>query len=330
MAMHINDLYRGSGARLAALAVLLLVGRFASAEIFPLAAGDGVIGAVGEITATYEDTLTDIARRHGLGYREMVSANPGVDPWLPGEGSPVKLPTQFVLPVAPRQGLVVNIAEYRVYFFSTESGETRVSTFPISIGRMDWSTPLGRASVVSKVRNPAWYPPDSIRAEHEAEGRPLPKVVPPGPDNPLGAYAMRLSVPGYLIHGTNRPAGVGMRVTHGCIRMYPEDIEWLFPKVPANSAVQLVNQPYKWGWLGDDLYLEVHAPLEDDAVALDRGLTAITELYVAQTRDRAADVDWQLVDRVYAEQLGVPVRVGSAVIGNGAAPAVAANASLPD
>lgn len=298
----------------AALVVLLAmpVGTL-RAEVFLLPGGDDVIGATAMATASYQDTLLDIGRRHGIGYEEIVQANPGVDVWLPGEGAPVVLPSQYILPAGTRRGLVVNIAEYRVYYYP-ESGEpARVSTFPISIGRMDWETPLGRARIVTKVRNPAWYPPESIRAEHIADGRPpLPRVVPAGPDNPLGAYAMRLSVPGYLIHGTNRPSGVGMRVTHGCIRMYPEDIEWLFPQVPEGATVELVNQPFKLGWRGSELWLEVHPPLEEDEEGAMRGLTLITQLYVDATRTRPADVDWSAIEAAYFERRGIPVRVGVA------------------
>lgn len=238
-----------------------------SAAEYGLTATDDLIGAPDRVRSVYEDTLVDIARRHGLGYEEIRLANPTVDAWLPGEGTEVFLPTRFILPDAPRSGIVINIAEYRMYFFFEADGESRVRTFPISIGRMDWGTPLGRSSIVSKNTNPSWYPPQSIRDEWAADGRKLGSRVPPGPDNPLGAYAIRLSIPGYLIHGTNRPAGVGMRVTHGCIRMFPEDIEWLFPKVPVDAPVRIVNQPFKLGWYGDELFLEVHPPLEEGGAA---------------------------------------------------------------
>jgi L,D-transpeptidase ErfK/SrfK len=178
---------------------------------------------------------------------------------------------------------------------------------------MDWSTPLGRAAVVSKVRNPAWYPPDSVRREHEEDGRPpLPRVVPPGPANPLGAYAMRLSVPGYLIHGTNKPDGIGMRVTHGCIRMYPEDIQWLFPQVSVQTPVQLVHQPFKMGWSGDALLLEVHRPLDEADEAAGSELTLINRLYIQATAERDADMDWELVEQTYRQRTGLPVVVGKA------------------
>lgn len=281
------------------------------ADEFILPKAHDVIGAVGIVQSSYEDTLLDIGRRYSLGYEEMRRANPDVDMWLPGEGTDVKLPTRFVLPQAPRTGIVINIAEYRMYYFTAQNDQSVVATFPISIGRMDWGTPLGTSSIVKKVRDPAWYPPASIRAEWAADGRVLEATVPPGPDNPLGEYAMRLSIPGYLIHGTNRPAGVGMRVTHGCIRMYPEDIEWLFPKIPIDTPVEIVNQPYKLGWFGDELLLEVHRPLEQGEME-EPTLTSITELYVWVTRDKPALVDWELVREVFREQQGIPVVVGHA------------------
>jgi L,D-transpeptidase ErfK/SrfK len=284
----------------------------AEAENYPLATGSDLIGTVGGMRTTYEDTLTDIARRAGLGYEDMLRANPGIDPWLPGHDTDIVLPTQYVLPAGSRQGLVVNIAEYRLYYFTQVDGRDVVATFPISIGRMDWSTPLGRHRILSKQAKPTWYPPESIRAEHAADGDVLPKAIPPGPDNPLGDYAMRLSQSGYLIHGTNKPVGIGMQVTHGCIRMYPEDIEWLFPKIPVGAAVQIVNQPIKLGWLGDALYLEVHPALDGDTVTEEQGMTRITEVYVQATQGRAAQVDWSLVEEAYRAKLGIPVRIGSA------------------
>lgn len=284
----------------------------AAADTFMLVPNVQLVGEVVTVSARHEDTLTDIARRHGLGYEEIVWANREVDIWLPGEGTVVTLPKKFVLPGAPREGVVVNIAEYRLYHYYRQNGQQMISTFPISIGRMDWSTPIGRWVVTAKQKDPAWYPPESIRREHLQDGRGvLAKVVPPGPDNPLGRYAMRLSASGYLIHGTNRPVGVGMQVTHGCIRMYPEDIEWLFPQVPVNTPVAIINQPYKFGWSGNDIYLEVHPPLEDDRLTRDREMTALTEQYVLLTRDRPARIDWQAVEEAYRRRDGMPVLVGS-------------------
>lgn len=302
-------------AGLSIAAIIMVAIPSAAAETFVLAEGQDVMGAPGIVQSSYEDTLLDIGRRYGLGYEEIRRANPTVDVWLPGGGTTIHLPTQFVMPQASRVGLVINIAEYRMYFFSTMDDQTQVASFPISIGRMDWGTPLGRSSIVKKVVKPSWYPPASIREEWAADGRVLESRVPPGPDNPLGDYAMRLSIPGYLIHGTNRPAGVGMRVTHGCIRMFPEDIERLFPAVPVNTPVQIVNQPYKLGWFGEDLYLEVHAPLaetEASATSGDLTLTSITRLYIQVTRHRSAVVDWDLVEKVFQDQRGIPTVIGHA------------------
>jgi len=298
------------------------------AETYTLPPDDvDVIGTVSTIIANDDDTLVDLARAYGLGYFDMVRANPDVDPWLPGAGTEIVLPKQFVLPPGPRRGIVLNLAEYRMYYFPEPSaGEARVvQTFPVSIGRMDWATPLGAARVTAKSVKPTWYPPQSIRDEHAADGRPLPPVVPPGPDNPLGEFAMRLSLPGYLIHGTNRPAGVGMRVTHGCIRMFPEDIEFLFPQVAVNTGVRIINEPVKLGWDGDRLVMEAHpllesAPVETveegevpedvDAVMPAEPLTLVTERFISVTDDRRGRLDWDEVERQLKIASGIPRSVG--------------------
>ena len=320
----------------------LLLVTVVKAEIYELPAqGYDVIGAVATITARHEDTLVDIARRHGLGYEDIVRANPHVNIWVPGAGTEIVLPTRFVLPSGPRRGVVLNLAEYRLYYFpEAKPGETAyVMTYPISIGRMDWETPLGVTKVISKVRNPNWYVPQSVLDEHAADGRPLERIVPPGPDNPLGEYAMRLGLPGYLIHGTNRPAGVGMRVTHGCVRMFPEDIEYLFAQVDLNTGVRIINQPVKMGWDGDQLVLEVHPVLEvvipamtadteredgmtDDPVEPDveaevamakDPLTHVTEQFIDTTGERAGQLDWYLAEETVDRSDGIPIEVGQEI-----------------
>ncbi|MCB2261811.1 MAG: L,D-transpeptidase family protein [Candidatus Thiosymbion ectosymbiont of Robbea hypermnestra] len=268
--------------------------RFANPE-------DSVFGQAFYVESRHEDTLLDIGRQNGIGYDEMKFANPKVDIWLPGAGTHVLVPTRYVLPNAPRRGLVLNLAEKRLYYFPASDS---VTTYAISIGREGWSTPLGNFSIVGKARNPTWTPPASIRAEHAAQGDILPAVVPPGPDNPLGRYAMRLSARGYLIHGTNKPWGLGMEVSHGCIRMYPEDIERLFPKIPVHTSVTIVDQPFKVGWHGDNLYLEVHAEDKDKARPLRRVIPA------AIADDLGANVDWQEVRRAIKENTGLPHLVG--------------------
>lgn len=231
--------------------------------------GSDIVGEISITTATFDDTLIDIARRHGVGYEDIVRANPGVNVWVPGEGTDIILPTQFVLPAGPRDGIVLNLPEYRLYYYPkpADGEKAQVITYPVSIGRQDWETPIGVTRIVAKAVNPSWYPPQSVREEHAAEGRSLARVVPPGPDNPLGKHAIRLGLPGYLIHGTNRPAGVGMRVTHGCLRMFPEDIESLFGLVGVNTRVRIINEPVKIGWRGGELVMEVHPLLETGPVA---------------------------------------------------------------
>jgi L,D-transpeptidase ErfK/SrfK len=283
----------------------------ADAATYPLPTnGDSVIGEVQYATAQHEDTLLDIGRRYGVGYEEIVAANPGVDPWLPGEGAQVLIPSRYILPDEPREGVIVSLAEHRLYYFPRpKAGEqATVETYPISIGKMDWKTPLGVTRIVDKRVRPTWYPPESVRKEHEADGRPLPRAVPPGPDNPLGEYAMRLGIPGgaYLIHGTNRPAGVGMQVTHGCIRMYPEDIAHFFKRVAVNTAVRMIDRPYKMGWRGEELFIEVHAPLEGEATSESRSLTNITRLLVSATHDRTVAIDWAKAEQAFAQASGVP------------------------
>lgn len=283
----------------------------AMGDSFPLRQGEDVVGSLRAVTAWHEDTLLDVARRYGLGYEEMLLVNRRVDAWLPGEGTPILLPTQFVLPDAPRQGIVLNLAEMRMYYYpKPKRGEpAQVIVHPISIGREGWGTPLGRTQIVAKVVDPAWYPPASIRAEHAANGDPLPEVVPAGPDNPLGRFALRLGFSGYLIHGTNKPYGLGMRVSHGCIRMYPEDIEELFAMVPKGTPVQIVNQPQKAGWKDGVLYLESHPPLDEDVSAVAANSTTLVQAVMAATRGKDVSVDWDKTQVVAEQSLGIPVPI---------------------
>ena len=318
------------------LAAVTLVAAPVYADIFELPPeGYDVIGSVSTVTARYEDTLVDVARRHGLGYYDVVRANPGVNVWVPGEGVEIVLPNRFVLPPGPRKGLVLNLAEYRMYYYpEPKEGEPAyVYTYPMSIGRMDWETPLGKTSIVAMAKDPAWYPPQSVRDEHAADGDPLPRIVPPGPANPLGTRALRLGLPGYLIHGTNRPAGVGMRVSHGCVRMFPEDIEFLFERIKVKTPVRIINVPVKIGWDGEELVAEVHPLLEAAQPLVDESLeqlekldadvevpvpdpeskdplTYVTEQFIAATSERAGQLDWDRVEELVGRSDGIPEVVG--------------------
>ncbi|MEM6581742.1 MAG: L,D-transpeptidase family protein [Pseudomonadota bacterium] len=276
-----------------------------------------IVGATYETEAAYEDTLLDIARRYGLGQEQIVRANPEVDRWLPGEGTKVTIPTRYILPSVPREGLVLNIPEMRIYYFpDIEEGETPVvQTYPVGIGRQDWGTPLGVTKITQKRENPTWTPPESIRKEHEEMGDPLPAVVPAGPDNPLGLFAMRLGITSgaYLIHGTNKVFGVGMRASHGCIRMMPEDIEFLFPQVKIGTPVNIVSEPAKVGWFGGKLYLEVHEPLEEDAVGHAELYDKAMQLIEAAESERLVELDDEAIQRALTEKTGMPVAISKEV-----------------
>ncbi len=270
-----------------------------------------VVGAPQVVFTRKEDTLSDLAREYGLGYDEILIANPGVDPWLPGENTPVVLPTQYVLPNVPKTGVVLNIATKRLFYFpqAADGEQQQVLTYPIGIGRVGWETPLGATKVVSKARDPHWWVPASVRREHAEMGNPIPAVVPPGPDNPLGTRVLKLEMPGYLIHGTNQPYGVGMRVSHGCVRLYPENIELLYSLVSIGESVMIINEPYQMGWQDGVLYFEAHAPLNDDAVPAEERLQVLLD---AQVDASGRPLNEHLLDHVKSlaeSPSGLPVNI---------------------
>lgn len=290
---------------------LLSIAQLAHSATFILPPPDvDLVGEIRVVRAEQEDTLIDIARRYSLGYEEIVKANPGVNRWVPGKGTPVVLPTRYILPDTPREGIVLNVSEMRLYYYpKPEPGKKPVViTFPVSIGRMDWKTPLGETKIVRKQEDPPWYPPESIKAEHAADGEILPDMIPGGPDNPLGRYALRLGIPGYLIHSTNKPYGIGMRVTHGCVRMYPENIEQLFPIVPVGTPVRIVNQPAKIGRLADMLFLEAHGPLEEDKQPTPLTVNEVFQL-VANKNPVGTNTDSTAIQLIVEQSSGLPVPI---------------------
>ena len=276
--------------------------------------GSAVFGTDERIKSTYQDTLLDIARRYSLGYEEIIRANPGVDMWLPGEGTDILLPGRRILPPGPREGVVVNLPEHRLYYFpKAKKGEKAVViTYPVSIGKMDWSTPLGETRVISKQKHPSWYPPESVRKEHLANGDPLPAVVPAGPDNPLGDFAMRLAVGGgsYMLHGTNNPMAVGMAITHGCIRMYPEDVAALFPLVPVGTKVWLINDPVKVAYVDGELLLEAHPPVDSEGQTTEPNLELLSQLLDKALGQDTAAIHWDLARETLQAANGIPAVVG--------------------
>jgi L,D-transpeptidase ErfK/SrfK len=290
---------------------------------FVVAPDQDVVGQLQVTLSRDEDTFADIARRFNVGYTELLRANPGVDPWLPGEGTQIVLPTEFVLPDAPREGLVLNLAAMRLYYYpKREKGApVEVFTHPIGIGKVGWATPEGITRVVSHVKDPVWTPPLSVRREHAKDGDILPDKVPPGRDNPLGRHMMRLGWPSYLIHGTNKPPAVGMRASAGCIRLYPEDIARIYELVPDGTRVTVVNQPYLLGWHGDRLLLQAFEPLVDDQ----RDWSDVPKSLRQKTKkpatpqwkkvaQQADAIDWELIRQATAEPRGIAIEVGPGAV----------------
>ena len=267
------------------------------------------IGQVRSHTTVYEDSLVDLARKYGLGYTEIVSANPGLDPWVPGADRKVVLPTAHILPNAPHKGIVINLADQRLYFFR-EDGKT-VDTAPLGIGNDGWDTPKGTTKVVRKKKNPTWYVPQSVR-EQDPE---LPAVVRPGPDNPLGSHAVYLGWPAYLFHGTNKPYGVGRRVSHGCVRLYPEDIARLFGDIKIGTMVTVVDQPMKVTRMDGQLWLEIHPTQEQADEVEQTGMNtpakpAEFEFLLTSAAGEDADrIDWEKAKSAAIERRGIPIPV---------------------
>ncbi|MCY3856237.1 MAG: L,D-transpeptidase family protein [Rhodospirillales bacterium] len=300
--------------RLCMLASFVVVAGIRAEAASP--ARSDLVGSAGDYLVKGTETLFEVARPHGLAFTEIMSANPGVDPWVPAADTRLVLPSRHVLPQGKRAGVIINLGDLRLYYFP-DDGSAPVS-FPIGIGRYNWTTPLGATEIVRMAKNPSWYVPKSIREEDPS----LPPVVPPGPDNPLGGHAIYLGMPGYLIHGTNKPWGIGMRVTHGCIRMYPESVAWLFQAVQPGTPVTIVNQPIKAGWDGNDFFVEVHREPKY-AREMGEGVDSPPELPAAQLYPLAAKViqqaagtevariDWSRVRSAVVRASGVPVHVST-------------------
>src|SRR6185369_10612790 len=299
---------------------------------FTLTPDQDLVGVVQVTTSTKEDTLSDIARRFNVGYEEIVRANPGVDPWLPGEGKKIIVPSQFIIPNAPREGIVINVPQMRLWYFPKVKKDEPplVYTFPIGIGRVGWATPMGTTKIVRRQKDPTWRPTASIIKEHRENGEELERVIGPGPDNPLGRYAFYLGWPSYMIHGTNKPAGVGLRSSHGCIRLYPEDIELLFNMAPIGTQVRVVNEPFVFGWQNDQLYLQAFDVLEDDTRDWQKAQKKLVSKSLGadiqkELKKRGEEVNWDLVGAVAHDPRGIPLSISN---GGVSVDQVVANAPL--
>lgn len=287
------------------VAMLVPSGAFSAGE----RQASDIVGRMAVHTVRYEDTIPRLAQRYGLGFVELMAANPGIDPWLPGEGRKVMLPSAHILPDAAREGIVINLAELRLYHFRRDGS---VATYPVGIGRDYWETPETSTVITTKRENPVWTPPASIRAEKPY----LPAQIGPGPDNPLGDFAMNLGFDAYVIHGTNKPLGVGRRVSHGCIRLYPEHIAILFDEVRTGTPVHIISQEIKFGWSDGALFLEAHAS-QEHADAIETGTIANYPMDVSSIAALLAnvpgaadvDLDWPLIEMTIRERRGVPIQI---------------------
>jgi L,D-transpeptidase ErfK/SrfK len=307
---------------LVAFTILLSAGGQAIATNYamPNNIGDSVIiqypDGMALTRAEENETLLDVARRFLLGQTEIVRLNPDVDRWLVRKGEIVRLSNMRILPDSPHNGITLNISEYRMYYYPpTKKGETprQVMSYAHGVGRQDWKTPLGQTKIARKIMNPSWNPPESIRREHAANGDPLPLIVPPGPHNPLGTRALHLALPGeYRIHGTDidKINGIGMQITHGCVRMYPADVEELYDMVSVGTPVYIVKQPIKVGWLDNVLYIEVHPDLEGEETTIDQRF-AVAQILIqkATNQEMPVDYDQKALNTAIKDQSGEPTAI---------------------
>lgn len=278
--------------------IALITAWLSSAFAATISDGQSIIGGIQQHTIGKGESLVEVARQYDVGYHSIVEANLGVDPFVPEPGTVVTIPTQWILPrVQNEWDIVVNLPEYRLYFFPKEKPGT-VFTFPLGIGDEGAETPLGTYTIIEKITNPSWHVPDSIRHENAR----LPSIVPPGPQNPLGSHALRLSRGNILIHGTNRPWGIGRRSSHGCLRLYPEDIITLFEQVHAGMTVVVVNQPFKIGLSNGRVLIEVHQCQENEPTVGQ----ALKRLY---DEGLLGKTDFSKLVRAILEKRGVPVEV---------------------
>ncbi len=293
--------------------LMLLHSQVCLAKLYALYKNNDTIGAVQFTQIRSGGTLSSIAQHYDVGFYELVEANPGIAPLEPKVGTMLIIPSHYILPYIRQKnplyhGIIINSAEMRLYYFPEHS--KTVYTYPVGIGRQSWETPTGLMKITKKIKNPWWYVPKSVREASALEGITLPLKMSPGPENPLGKYVIMLSMPHYLIHGTNTPSGVGRRSSAGCIRMYPEDIEQLFSMVRSNTRVAIINQPYKVGWINNRIYLEAHEPLQETLEQF--GKSDLKRLAVAHhIKDHAStNINWAKVTHIGQQHTGIPDQIG--------------------
>ena len=293
-----------------------------SLEIFDVEKNSTVVGELKTILVSEDETVADLAIRYETGFQDLLIANPNSHHWNPKANSKYLIPSMYILPQESYNGIILNLAELRLYFYIRGSDlyeNIKVLTYPVGIGRLDWKTPLGETCIESKVESPTWYPPKSIILEHEERGEILPRVVKAGPDNPLGKYVMKLNVDGgYLLHGTNKKHGIGMMVSHGCIRLRNEDIETIFYNAPVGTKVKIINQPIKLGVYKNFLYMEVHAFNKKEVYSNNQKNTLTTDnihmpvelVMDFSEKNPGFSINWKKVFKTFEESNGIPTIIG--------------------
>jgi L,D-transpeptidase ErfK/SrfK len=272
--------------------------------------GNSIIGKTQYISASPGETLTSIGKRFDVGLNEMVDANEGINPMQPlMAGTSIHIPSAFLLPALPAKGIIINLPEMRMYYYPQNS-QGIVMTYPIGIGKVGKTIPIRATAVTRKTLNPTWTPPQDIREFNEQQGIILPQTMPAGPDNPLGPYAIYLTIPTYLIHSTIYPESVGRRASFGCIRMHVDDIKNFYPLVTPRTPVMIVDMPNKIGWQGNHLYAEAHEALEEHKNEPYAGMAGMVTLIDEKTKAQPAIVDWQLLSYLEEEPDGLPHEVG--------------------
>lgn len=292
-------------------ALFLLASHSAFATSYPIPPdNEALIGSAQYINAGMNDNVVTLAKQYDVGYNAMVKANPEIDMGRGFNlGTELHIPTQHLLPNQPRRGIVINLPEMRMYYYYP-AGRNEVLTYPIGIGKIGKTIPITTTAVTRKMENPSWIPPQDIREFNLKQGIVLPKVMPPGPDNPLGPYAIYMRIPTYLIHSTIFPESVGKRASFGCIRMYESDIKSFFPAVDKGTPVAIINSPTKVGWQDNTLYLEAYEPLEEHDGAYDASLPGMVHMLTSVTKEQNTLIDWQAVAYVAKTRDGIPHDVG--------------------
>jgi len=290
------------------LMILFLVSPILAAT-FPLPVrGNDIVGDVKTHIVKPNETFASIAHDFDICQYELVESNPHVNPKNPLVGTVLIIPSRYILPNTPREEMVINLAELRLYYYPRDKKEVWV--FPVGIGREGEQTPVGYLRIVEHRENPTWHSPEAIRKARAKEGVVIPKVVPPGPDNPLGKFAMRLSRRNYLIHGTNDNGGVGQRSSSGCIRMYPKDIKKLFHAAKNGTSVLVINEPFKIGRDSHKIFFEAHMPLHEKAVEYADVHQAVMATLSTFGSYKERDVNWDKTVSIAKEQQGLPQEIG--------------------